>query len=185
MTRDRRCVREGDARKHRFLVLAGGKGRALCLLPILVLGCAAPRSEPGTTPGGTVPAAGRSVERESWPDGSPRLRAEVRIEPDGSTTLDGDYALWYADGQKQYEATYRDGRLHGTERQWHENGRLRVEQQYEDGLREGPRYDWDPAGRLRKEERYHRDRPHGTWSVWDGEGKLKWQGRFEHGKPLS
>jgi len=126
----------------------------------------------------------RTVEQEDWPDGQPPQRLEFCAAPDGSKTLDGLYTLWFPNGQKQYEATYVDGRLHGTERQWHENGRLRVEQHYDHGLRHGPRYDWSASGQLRKEEHYDQDQPHGTWSIWDGSGKLKWQGHFDHGRPL-
>ncbi|MBN1512333.1 MAG: toxin-antitoxin system YwqK family antitoxin [Phycisphaerae bacterium] len=173
------CMWEGMSRTRGVAC-----GAVLLASACLGGGCAGQRH--GSNPSDLDAAlpANRTVDQENWPDGRPRLRAEMRVEPGGAKTLDGLYTLWFPTGQKQYEATYVDGRLHGTERQWHENGRLRVEQHYDHGLRHGPRYDWSASGQLRKEEHYDQDQPHGTWFIWDGKGKLKWQGRFDHGQPL-
>lgn len=164
------------------------------ILPILLLlpGCTSARDR---TPSGPLKENGvdatpaepnldiRVVE-ENWPNGSRKLRKTVIEAPDGAALDHGTFTKWHTNGQKEYEATYINGKLQGVETSWHKNGRRRAEAHYDHGLRHGTLRSWDPQGRLRKEEAYSGDKPHGTWTVWTAEGKIKWQARFEHGVAL-
>lgn len=141
----------------------------LCLLPLSTAGCG-PRA---------------AVVEEFWPDGRPKLRKEVTTLGSGSIVDHGLYVRWFDNGNKEYEATYRHGKLHGTERAWHRNGKLWSQNHYEDGLRHGTFLAWDEEGRKRKQEEYRYDKPHGEWVVWDKEGRVKWQATFEYGVPMS
>jgi len=126
-----------------------------------------------------------TLVEEFWPDGRPRLRKEVARLADGSVIDNGLYIRWFDNGNKEYEATYRHGKLHGVERAWHRNGRLWTENQYQDGRRHGTFLAWDEEGRRRKQEQYRNDQPHGEWVVWDPEGRVKWRAAFENGVPVS
>ncbi len=140
------------------------------------IGDAQPPSEPLPKP---------EVIREFWPDGKPKLQKEVVRLHDDSVVNHGLYTRWFDNGNKEYESTYKDGRLNGIETAWHRNGVKWTEGHYEKGLRHGPHIAWDEEGRKRKEENYWEDKPHGTWIIWDKDGKVKWQAQFEHGDPAS
>ena len=142
-------------------------------------GCSAHRTFADRSP--VAPAPIVETIEDQWPDGTLRLRRQVLRKPDGTLTKHGDYTRWYKNGQKEYEATFAQGRVHEVEMQWHDNGQKRTEQHYIHGKRNGPRHDWDPKGRKVKEEHYLDDKPHGTWTVWDKRGRVKWRATFDHG----
>ena len=53
--------------------------------------------------------------------------------------------LWYENGQKSQEATFRDGQVEGLVTQWHENGQKRSEETSLNGT-ETSRTEWDANG---------------------------------------
>jgi antitoxin component YwqK of YwqJK toxin-antitoxin module len=123
------------------------------------------------------------VKELYWDDGSIRMRAEVIAGTDSPVIYHGHYTRWHKTGNKEYEAVFVEGKVHGLERQWHPNGQLRVEQHFDHGVPHGTRVSWDPKGKKRKQEEYHRGKPHGTWSVWTADGRIKWQQAYVHGVP--
>jgi len=152
----------------------------ICLAP----GCSSSdRRQPAAEQLESAPRDTIEVVEEFWPDGSPKLRKHVLLQSDGVRVDHGRHTLWYDNGQKEYEAAYDQGRLHGVEIAWHRNGEKWTEQYFDRGLRQGRRQTWDNQGRLRSEENYHEGRPHGVWTIWKGDGTIKWRAHFEHGKP--
>lgn len=73
----------------------------------------------------------RSVRRLDWPDGRPRLRAEVRGE-----VFDGAYRTWYPSGQPYERRHFANGQEAGLQQSWMADGALYLN--YE--VREGRRY---------------------------------------------
>ena len=53
----------------------------------------------------------------------------------------GEYKLWYDNGQLNIECVYKDGKLEGEYKSWHYFGQLNVECVYKDGKLEGD-YKW-------------------------------------------
>jgi len=158
-------------------------GRTLLFVTLVLvspLGCQQNAAKPQADPPGNV-----ETIREYWPNGQLKVEKHVLRRRDGTTVEHGLYTGWYDNGQKEYGATYVDGKLDGVETAWHRNGKKRTEQYYQHGQRHGPRYTWDEQGRLRTEENYFDDRPHGTWTIWKEDGSIKWQAEFEHGLPRS
>jgi len=152
-----------------------------CLTLALLAGCW-PADLPAQPPAATRPSV--EVIEQYWPNGRLRERREVLRQPDGRLVDHGRFTRWYPTGVKEYEATYRHGRLSGLEVAWHPNGRLRSCQSFYKGLRNGLRLDFDDHGRLRQRRAFLAGQPHGTWSLFDTRGRLKWQARFDHGRPL-
>lgn len=164
--------------------IAGRILLAVCLLQSLNAACGPAKPiVDAQPPGGQSPKP--EVIQEFWPNGKPKLQKEVIRRHDNSVVSHGLWTRWFDNGNKEYEATYADGRLHGKETAWHRNGVKWTEGHYEKGLRHGLHTAWDEEGRKRKEETYWEDKPHGTWIIWDKDGKVKWQARFEHGDPAS
>ncbi len=119
------------------------------------------------------------VVEELWPDGRPRVRREVLRQPDGSVVEHGLYQSWYANGRKEYEGRYVQGKVDGLHRRWHPNGRPATEEHFCLGLRQGPRWVWDERGLLRKQEHFLDDRPVGLWRTWNSKGELRSQHMFD------
>lgn len=155
-------------------------------LPLLAaVGCTPGERKP---PAGTTPEAEKSerkvqVVEEFWPDGKLRLRQEVLKAPDGALINDGRYTSWFDNGNKEYEATYVDGKLEGVATAWHRNGKRWTEEHYQHGVRHGTRLNWDEKGRLRGEEHYYEGKSDGTWTIWKPDGTVEWQGHFNRGQP--
>jgi len=55
---------------------------------------------------------------------------------------------WYENGQKEYEGTYKDGKLDGKWTDWYENGQKKYEGIYKDGKKVDEK-EWDKDGNLK------------------------------------
>jgi formylglycine-generating enzyme required for sulfatase activity len=67
--------------------------------------------------------------RESYPDGKPKATWSASTGYSGYR-LDGQQIFYYPNGQKQWEATFSDGRRLGTETWWGEDGRKEWQRVY-------------------------------------------------------
>ena len=74
---------------------------------------------------------------------------------------DGFSTYWLENGQKQSEATYKDGEVDGLETVWHENGQKEYEGVTKDGNADG------------------------LWTYWHENGQKKSETTFKDGKELS
>jgi hypothetical protein len=155
----------------------------LTFVACLSLPCGCRQSERTTRPQ-AAPGKPETVE-ERWPNGKLRVRREMLRQPDGTLVDHGNYACWFDNGGKEYEAVFVDGQVSGVATRWHRNGVKASEQYYANGKRNGPRYSWDENGVLRKEEHFVDDLPDGTWTTWDEKGKIKAQQKFDRGVPKS
>jgi len=120
-----------------------------------------------------VSASARETVEEDWPDGSPRLRKQVRRLPDGNAVDHGEYTRWYPNGQVEYECFFAEGKKHGVTTMWHRNGQVWTKDHHVHGVRHGVFCTWDDTGQLRKEEQYCDGLPCGTWTVWGAGGEVK------------
>lgn len=138
----------------------------------------------GCTQGTQEPQATRPVERmeiveDFWTNGQLRIRKQMRQRADGTAVLHGPYARWYDNGQKEYEATFDQGRKVGTAATWHRNGRKWVEEHYVDGEKHGSRLIWNDQGTMTKEEHYVQGGPSGVWRSWNAKGKIRSEQVFD------
>jgi len=77
----------------------------------------------------TAPTSARQLSsvkkyEEKYPNGQPRLRWSAGIGSDGRYLLDGEEVWYYEAGQKQREATYRQGYKVGRETCWSPTGQV-------------------------------------------------------------
>jgi len=71
---------------------------------------------------------------------------------------DGEWTLWYDNGQKASIDHYKDGVQDGEHIGWYTNGKISAMGQYKDGKREGVWKRWDPQGFKNWEETYKDDK---------------------------
>ena len=56
-----------------------------------------------------------------------------QVEAD-SPPENGKHVIYYGNGQKEYEAHYKNGKLDGLSTRWGSNGQKWIEQHYKDGV---------------------------------------------------
>ncbi len=64
---------------------------------------------------------------------------------------------------------------------WYENGQKRQERSFRDGHAEGPTTEWYESGSLMKQEMWKAGKAHGPYSNWFENGQKREEGRFERG----
>jgi hypothetical protein len=172
---------------------------ALTMVPACLIGCEHAGQRSGPAEAQTAEVQSRSADmtepqtakpsirvvEESWPDGTLRLRKGVVTGPDGRQINQGKYERWYENRQKEYEATFVQGKKQGLATRWHKNGQKWIEEHYLNGQRDGISRTWDQNGNLRKQEEHLQGKPNGVWTVWYPDGRIKWRAEFDQGKPKS
>lgn len=74
----------------------------------------------------------RTMKRLDWPDGRPRLRAEVRGD-----VYDGAYRTWHDNGHPYERRQFVQGQESGLQQSWMADGALYVNYEVRDGRRYG------------------------------------------------
>lgn len=89
---------------------------------------------------------------------------------------DGNWAYYYANGQKQREGSYRNGHPIGTWKEWYENGQLKASLNFllsgSETVKNGPYAMYHPNGKIAVKGNYAYGRKTGKWLKYDEEGKL-------------
>lgn len=72
----------------------------------------------------------------------------------------------FDNGNKDAEAHYVNGHLHGARYFWFENGQLEREEYFLNGKKHGPSYLWFEDGRLKEQHHWLNGEEHGTTQTW-------------------
>jgi len=118
------------------------------------------------------------VVEETYDDGTPKtvkyykdetkekLLMEVLYYEDGTKKLEGSYkdnersgewSYWYPNGNLWSQGSYKKGIDHGLKTVWHENGQKYYEGELKDGKRIGIWSFWDKDGKITKEINYDKE----------------------------
>jgi len=77
-----------------------------------------------STEAAPLPDSPTQTFEESYPDGSKRIRWNVRADSSGRMLLHGRETHWYASGKREYDVNWADGRKAGEETHWDSDGRI-------------------------------------------------------------
>ena len=83
-------------------------------------------------------------------------REGVWYYPFHEDPVNGPVARWYANGQMQSEANFKDGKKHGLSTFWYENGQKYLEGSFKDGKQDGLHTTWHGNG-MRKSAGTYKD----------------------------
>ena len=97
------------------------------------------------------------------------------------TPFTGKAVIFYANGQKRKELTYKDGKRDGLTSWWFKNGQKHLERNYKDGKREGLTIHWYENGQMEMESNYNNGGHHGVWTKWYENGQLRGRGNSKGG----
>ena len=121
---------------------------------------------------------------EAYPTGQPRVIWSGGVADDGRFLLHGNETRFYADGQKQYTATYRRGRKTGTEKLWRSDGSVAWQFQHQDDQQSLWTQFW-PNGTKKAESLWRGKLADGLAVCWDPSGKELSRVRFAAGQMKS
>ena len=104
---------------------------------------------------------------------SGQVEALVKIK-DGKGTLQTE---WHENGQKQREASYKDGEV--LETVWHENGQKEEEGTYKDGDLDDSLTKWYENGQKRAEGTFKDGKQDGPFKAWHENGQKMFEGTYK------
>ncbi len=154
-----------------------------------------------------APPATELIE-ESYPDGKPKLRREVKRDKDGIVNH-GSFQRWYDNGVLEWEGRFVDGQPDGRHTKHFRNGNLKDETDYALGRRSGKHIEYFDLGgvkllqnfkdgeldgpfedytygpkKLFKKGSYKAGLEDGAWQVLDEKGAVTLEGSFKLGKKV-
>lgn len=95
------------------------------------------------------------------------------FEVQGEGTKEGEWTVYYPNGQKRLVGTFKDDQPVGQFTWWHETGQRALAGAYDEGgSRRGEWTWWHPNGMKMTQGEFHLDSPRGMWASWDSEGNL-------------
>lgn len=109
------------------------------------------------------------VVEESWPDGSTRLRCEVR-EVDGRAQRHGSYLRWHPGSVPAVEGAYAEGLPSGPWKAWRADGSPLLSGSFHEGRRSGKWEHFHADGRLAGVGEYLLGCRNGRWVYFDEQG---------------
>ena len=98
---------------------------------------------------------------------------------------EGLMTAWFENGQKNQEITYKDGKPEGLATRWYKNGKKMVEAAYKDGKEDGPSTTWHENGQKWSEVTYKDGKREGLATWWHGNGQKQAERTFKDGKKVS
>jgi hypothetical protein len=117
---------------------------------------------------------------ENHPDGSPRAIWSGRTDASGRYLLNGRQVLYYPDGSKEYEVTWRDGRKEGLETWWKRDGTPVWQREHHGNGVSVWRQFW-ADGTKQRESTWRGLRCHGPARAWSRSGALVEEHEFRNG----
>ena len=107
------------------------------------------------------PAPGPIINEEHYEaDGTLESRWEAYRAADGTLVKHGKVEVYFKNGQKESEASYRHGAQHG------------------------PTIFYYPDGRKKEETHYKAGKLHGAMTVWGPDGRKLYEQEFNEGEPV-
>jgi antitoxin component YwqK of YwqJK toxin-antitoxin module len=95
--------------------------------------------------------------------------------------LDGEYKMWYENGQIQKKCNFIKERLEGEYKKWHENGKIKEICNYKNGYIEGEYKEWDENGKIKIICNYKNEVLEGEYKEWDDQGRLNENSNYKRG----
>lgn len=88
----------------------------------------------------------------------------------------------YPNGQKNSEATFKEGEQHGLETTWYSNGQKEYEAIFEDGKKDGLKTVWRKNGQKKEETPFKDGKEHGLETWWHENGQKHLERTLKDGK---
>jgi antitoxin component YwqK of YwqJK toxin-antitoxin module len=90
---------------------------------------------------------------------------------DESGQIQGEYKLWYSNGQLREHCYYVDGQRHGEFKEWYPSGQIWEHCYYVDDNLHGEYKAWHDNGQLREHYFFVDGKRHGEYKSWYSDGQ--------------
>ena len=97
---------------------------------------------------------------------------------------EGEYARFYFNGNREYQATYKNDILNGRERTWSKEGQKLTETNYKEGKKNGEYTSWYENGVMMAKGAFLNDLEEGKWQMFDQRGLLIGEATFTEGSGI-
>jgi len=97
---------------------------------------------------------------------------------------EGEYNRFYFNGNREYQAFYKNDVLNGIERTWNKEGQLISETYYKDGKKNGAYSSWYENGVMMAKGAFKNDLEEGKWQIFDERGLLMGEATFTGGSGI-
>lgn len=125
--------------------------------------------EEGAITGGKIPPVGF----EAWCH---------RPTPEGRWYREGPSISWHPNGQKAAQGLYEGGKRNGEWTLWFANGNVQKRLTYQFGAEEGLMLEYHPDGAKAAEGMMAAGLATGAWQYWSADGTVRTEGQWKAGK---
>jgi len=95
---------------------------------------------------------------------------------------DGRWTIWFDNGRRSSEGTYKDGKEDGLFTEWYENGKKEIEITIKDGEIDGLMTQWYKNGQKLSERTYKNGKEDGLYTQWFENGQKEYEKTFKNGE---
>jgi hypothetical protein len=156
------------------------KAVKVALLPLLTLLFGACHS---AGPAAFTCPAGTQAMGEPPPNGQERWCQKM---VNGEAVKDGPFELYRGEnGALMMQGQYRDGKQNGEWTLWYDNGQKASIDHYQDGVQDGDHIGWYTNGKISAMGRYKNGKREGVWKRWDPQGFRNWEETYKDDKQVS
>ena len=158
----------------RFLELKGFRTITFIICMHWGIAC----SEPQTSPTQDKAVIMRTAQPSDLTTGNNGLQ----YFKDESTPFSGVVKTFHPNGNIWKELPHLAGRPNGQWRVWYPNGQPKILWSYDNGVREGESDEWHENGKQRWKATFLKGKPHGNWDEWDDTGLHTGHREYSHGE---
>jgi antitoxin component YwqK of YwqJK toxin-antitoxin module len=130
-----------------------------------------PSCPPGTQAMGEPPPNGQEMWCQKTVNGQP--------------VKEGPFVLYRPDGSLMMRGEYRDGKQNGEWTMWYDNGQKASIDHYKDGVQDGEHIGWYTNGKISAIGQYRNGKREGVWKRWDPQGFRNWEEVYKDDKQVS
>jgi hypothetical protein len=148
----------------------------LLLLTLLIGACNRGRPASFTCPPGT------QAMGEPPPNGQEQWCQKM---VNGEAVKQGPFELYRGEGGLMMKGQYVDGKQDGEWTMWYDNGQKASTDHYKSGLQDGEHIGWYTNGKISAMGKYKDGKREGVWKRWDPQGFRNWEEVYKDDKLVS
>lgn len=103
----------------------------------------------------------------------------------GEAVKEGPFWLYRPDGPLMMKGEYHDGKQNGEWTLWYDNGQKASIDHYKNGLQDGEHIGWYTNGKISAMGQYKDGKREGVWKRWDAQGFRNWEETYKDDKQVS
>jgi antitoxin component YwqK of YwqJK toxin-antitoxin module len=125
---------------------------------------------------------GTKLMGEGPPEGSETWCAKI---VNGKEVKEGPFTIYRPDESLMISGNYHDGKQNGEWTMWYDNGQKESIDHYKDGVQDGEHIGWYTNGKIAATGQYKNGKREGVWKRWDPQGFKNWEETYKNDSKVS